>query len=35
MGLAYERSPLLLVALSAAFSLSALVPILVLGRRRA
>ena len=35
MGLAYARSPLLLVALSAAFSLSALVPILVLGRRRA
>ena len=34
MGLAYERSPLLLVALSAAFSLAALVPILLLGRRR-
>lgn len=35
MGLAYERSLWLLVALSAAFSLAGLVPILFLGARRA
>ncbi|MCU0229895.1 MAG: MFS transporter [Acidobacteria bacterium] len=33
MGLAYERSPIALVALSAAFSLAALGPLLGLGRR--
>jgi hypothetical protein len=34
MGLAYERSPLLLVTLSAAFSLATLLPILLLRYRR-